>query len=160
MSNKVEASYEIEVVNREYKLIGMSITAKFPESFPDAAISIQRDFWDRRKQIPNAKDYEVLFSPGMCNGILATYFACSEVTEYSETIPEGMIAFTLPDTEYVKIRCTNKTIGEGYNKLFEWMRDKEYEHRYQGACQIEIFYIEDQADEELVEILIPINKVN
>jgi predicted transcriptional regulator YdeE len=156
---KVIASYEIVIVNREYKFVGMSVTAKFPESFPEVAILVQQDFWDRRKQIKNARDYEILLSPGMCNGILATYLACLEVTEFSELLPEGMISFTLPNTEYVKISCTNKTIGEGYNKLFEWLKENKYEHKFYGACQIEIFYIDDEADEEPVEILIPISKV-
>ncbi|XID94998.1 GyrI-like domain-containing protein [Paenibacillaceae bacterium WGS1546] len=136
MSNQLAASFEIEVVNREYKLVGMSITANFPESFPEAAITIQREFWERRNEIKNSKDYEILFSPGMCNGILATYFACIEVTEFFDKTPEGMIAFTLPSIEYVKVSCTNKTIGEGYNKLFEWMKENQYEHKFYGACQI------------------------
>ncbi|GIP18126.1 hypothetical protein J40TS1_37680 [Paenibacillus montaniterrae] len=159
MNKQLEASFEIEVVNREYKLVGMSITGNFPESFPEVAVTVQREFWERRKEIKNSKDYETLFSPGMCNGILATYFACVEVTEV-DNVPEGMIAFTLPDTEYVKVSCTNKTIGEGYNKLFDWMKQNRYEHKFYGACQIEIFYINDEVDEEPVEILIPICKLN
>lgn len=159
MNKQLVASFEIEVVNREYKFVGMSITGNFPESFPEVAVTVQREFWERRKEIKNSKDYETLFSPGMCNGILATYFACIEVTEVDH-VPEGMIAFTLPDTEYVKVSCTNKTIGEGYNKLFDWMKQNRYEHKFYGACQIEIFYINDEVDEEPVEILIPISKLN
>lgn len=159
MNKQLVASFEIEVVNREYKFVGMYITGNFPESFPEVAVTVQRDFWERRKEIKNSKDYETLFSPGMCNGILATYFACIEVTEV-DNVPEGMIAFTLPDTEYVKVSCTNKTIGEGYNKLFDWMKQNRYEHKFYGACQIEIFYINDEVDEEPVEILIPISKLN
>lgn len=157
--NQLAASFEIEVVNREYKLVGMSITGNFPESFPEVAVTIQRAFWERRKEIQHAKDYDILFSPGMCNGIVATYFACTEVAEIGD-VPEGMIAFTLPDVEYVKVACTNKTIGQGYDKLFEWMKQNNYEHRLYGACQIEIYYINEEADEEPVEILIPISKVN
>lgn len=159
MNKQLVASFEIEVVNREYKFVGMYITGNFPESFPEVAVTVQREFWERRKEIKNSKDYETLFSPGMCNGILATYFACIEVTEV-DNVPEGMIAFTLPDTEYVKVSCTNKTIGEGYNKLFDWMKQNRYEHKFYGACQIEIFYINDEVDEEPVEILIPISKLN
>jgi len=159
MSSQLVGSLEVEVVNREYKLVGMCITANFPDSFPEVAINVQREFWERRKEIKNSKNYEILFSPGMCNGILATYFACIEVIEF-DNIPEGMIAFTLPNTEYVKVLCTNKTIGEGYNKLFEWMKENQYEHKFYGACQIEIFYINNEADEEPVEILIPISKLN
>ncbi|MFC6333138.1 GyrI-like domain-containing protein [Paenibacillus septentrionalis] len=159
MNKLLLASFEIEVVNREYKFVGMYITGNFPESFPEVAVTVQREFWERRKEIKNSKDYETLFSPGMCNGILATYFACIEVTEV-DNVPEGMIAFTLPDTEYVKVSCTNKTIGEGYNKLFDWMKQNRYEHKFYGACQIEIFYINDEVDEEPVEILIPISKLN
>lgn len=156
--SKLTASFEIEVVNREYKLVGMSITGNFPDSFPEVAVTIQRAFWDRRKEIKNAKNPDILFSPGMCNGILATYLACVEVTEIGE-IPEGMIGFVLPSNEYVKVACTNRTIGEGYNHLFEWMKQNQYEHQFYNACQIEIFYIDEEADEEPVDILIPIQKV-
>ncbi|WP_270168713.1 GyrI-like domain-containing protein [Paenibacillus sp. SYP-B4298] len=156
--NNVVASFEIEVVNREYKLVGMSITGNYPDSFPEVAVTIQRAFWDRRKEIKNSKDYDILFSPGMCNGIVATYFACTEVTDIGE-VPEGMLAFTLPDMEYVKIACTNKTIAQGYDKLFEWMKQNQYEHRFYNACQIEIFYIDEEAEEEPVDILIPLSKV-
>lgn len=38
------------------------------------------------------------------------------------------------------------------------MNDNHYEHKLYGACQIEIFYIDDDADEEPVEILIPISR--
>jgi hypothetical protein len=34
------ATFECEVITREYKLVGQSITANFPNSFPDAAIKI------------------------------------------------------------------------------------------------------------------------
>ncbi|MHA7966521.1 GyrI-like domain-containing protein [Paenibacillus sp. CAU 1782] len=157
MGAQLKPSFEIEVVNREFKLVGMSVTGNYPDSLPEIAINVQRAFWERRKEIKHAADYETLFSPGMCNGILATYLACVEVTEI-DLVPDGMIGFVLPATEYVKVLCTNKTIGEGYNKLFEWMKQNKYVHKWYDACQVEIFYIDEEADEEPVEILIPISK--
>lgn len=148
--------FKCEITNREYTLIGQSITSNFPKSFPDAAVKIHQEFVQRRDEVLDAKDPEVLLSPYMCNGIFATYFACLEVSEVSE-VPEGMIAFTLPLQKYAKINCTNKSIGEAYGKIFEWMKKNGYNQNFLNkSCPIEIYYFEDNVEEEDVEILIPI----
>lgn len=148
--------FKCETITREYTLIGQSITANFPIGFPEAAVKVQRDFVARRNEIKNAKDIEVLFSPYMCNGIFATYFACLETSDLSET-PEGMIGFILPSVTYAKINCTNKTIGEAYGKIFEWMNENGYKQKFlDSSCPIEIYYFEENVEEEDVEILIPI----
>ncbi|MBB6024692.1 putative transcriptional regulator YdeE [Paenibacillus sp. JGP012] len=159
MGKELSRSFDIEVVNREFKLVGLCETGNFPDAFPELAVKVQRAFWDRRKEIKYGKDYEVLFSPFMCNGIIATYFGCVEVTEFAD-VPEGMLAFVLPETTYVKVLCTNKTIGEGHDKLHEWIRQNGYEPKLYGSSQIEIYYIDEEADEEPVEILFPVSKVN
>jgi predicted transcriptional regulator YdeE len=153
-----QATTDVEVVNRSYQFVGMSVTATFPDSFPEAAIRVQTEFWGRRGEIRQAKNADVLFSPGMCNGIVATYFACLEVMDLS-SVPEGMIGFALPAMDYAKTRCTNKTIGDGYDTIFAWCKENGYEHRQQGAMQIEVFYIDDDVDEEPVDVLIPISTV-
>ena len=92
----------------------------------------------------------------MCNDIVATYFACVEVDELTE-IPKGMIGFKLPMMEYAKISCSNKTIDQGYSKLFAWISENGYKQKwYDKSFPIEIFYLEEGAEEEVVEILIPI----
>ncbi|SHE12826.1 Bacterial transcription activator, effector binding domain [Chlamydia abortus] len=148
--------FKCEITTREYKLIGQSITANFPSGFPDAAVKIQREFAERRHEVANVVDPEVMISPYMCNEIFATYFACLEVREITH-IPEGMIGFQLPLMNYAKINCTNKTIGEAYTKIFEWMRANGYKQKFlDNSCPIEIYYFEDNVEEEDVEILIPV----
>ncbi|WP_432359858.1 GyrI-like domain-containing protein [Sporosarcina sp. UB5] len=157
MEVKTIATFECEIVQKEYQLVGQSITANFPESFPDAAIKVQINFEKRVDEVKYCKNKQVLISPYMCNDIVATYFACVEVDELTE-IPEGMIGIKLPMTEYAKISCSNKTIGEGYSKLFTWMGENGYKQKwYDKSFPIEIFYLEEGAEEEVVEILIPIH---
>ena len=156
MATKNMTHMHCEITTREVQLVGQSITANFPQSFPDAAILIQKQFKDRRDEIAKAVDREVLFSPYMCNGIFATYFACLEVEELN-SVPEGMIGFKLPAMEYAKVNCTNKSIGEGYTKIFEWMKENGYRQKFlDNSCPIQIFYYEENVEEEFVEILIPI----
>jgi predicted transcriptional regulator YdeE len=156
MTREKLSKFQCELTTREYLLIGQSITVNFPSGFPDAALKIQLEFVERRNEIKNSKDKEVLISPYMCNGIVATYFACLEVSDLSD-IPEGMIGFTLPSQTYAKINCTNKSIGEAYDKIFKWMKENGYVQRFlDKTFPIEIYYFEDDVEEEDVEILIPI----
>lgn len=152
----IKQKFHCELIERAYKLVGMCSTSNFPSSFPEAAVSIQKKFEERRYELKHAKNHEVLLSPYMCNGVLATYFACLEVEELSD-IPEGMIGFELPHMTYAKIDCTNKSIGEAYDKVFAWMKEQGYKQRFlEQSCPIEIYYFEDDVEEEAVEILIPI----
>ncbi|MDQ0899647.1 GyrI-like domain-containing protein [Paenibacillus sp. V4I7] len=156
MENKTMIKYHCETLRREYQLVGQSLTANFPKGFPDAALQIQSQFAERRHEITNAKDQEILFSPYMCNGIFATYFACLEVDDLT-VIPEGMIGFKLPAVNFAKINCTTKTIGEAYSRIFEWMKENGYQQKFlDQSCPIEIYYFEENVEEENVEILIPI----
>ena len=68
------------------------------------------------------------------------------------------MGFEVPSTKYAKTTCTNKTIGEGYNKVFQWMGENGYIQKEYYAFQIEIFYIDELAEELPVEILIPIKE--
>lgn len=152
------ATFECEVVSKEFKLIGQSITTNFPQSFPDAAIKVQIDFLKRMNEVKNCINQKILLSPYMCNDIIATYFACLEVDEIAE-VPEGMVGFTIPSMKYAKVSCSNKTIDKGYSKIFEWMNENGYSQKwYNKSFPIEIYYLEEGAEEEMVEILIPINE--
>ncbi|WP_339249349.1 GyrI-like domain-containing protein [Sporosarcina sp. FSL W8-0480] len=155
MEVKTVATFECGIIEREYQLVGQSITANFPKGFPDAAIKVQMDFEKRMDEVANNKSKRVLFSPYMSNGIFATYFACLEVEEINK-VPEGMMGIKLPLMKYAKISCSNKTIGQGYDKLFAWMGENGYKQKQNDSCSIEIFYFEEDAEEEVVEILIPI----
>ena len=124
-------------------MIGQSVTANFPQSFPDAAMKIQMEFEKRVDEVENCKNKNVLISPYMCNDIVATYFACLEVDALTE-IPDGMIGFKIPMMEYAKISCSNKTIDQGYSKLFAWMGENGYKQRwYDKSFPIEVFYLEE-----------------
>lgn len=148
--------FNCELTTREYTLIGQSITTNFPSGLPEDALKVQLAFVERRHEIKNSKDEEVLISPYMCNGIVATYFACVEVSDLSD-IPEGMIGITLPSQTYAKINCTNKSIGEAYDKIFAWMSENGYVQKFlESTMPIEIFYLENDVEEMDVEILIPI----
>ena len=160
MENHDRIKFHCEMIVKEFQLVGQSVTANFPNHFPDAAIQIQRQFSERKHEIINAKHPNVMFSPYMCNNIVATYFACLEVDDLS-SIPDGMIGFKLPVTHYAKISCTNKCIGEAYSKLFAWMGEQGLKQKFLNqSFPMEIFYldekVEDQHDEEYVELLIPI----
>ncbi|MCM3742637.1 GyrI-like domain-containing protein [Sporosarcina luteola] len=156
MEVKTIATFECEIVQTGYELIGQSITANFPESFPDAAMKVQMEFEKRLDELVNCKNKHVLISPYMSNDIVATYFACVEVESLTE-IPEGMIGLMLPMMKYAKISCSNKTIDQGYSKLFAWMGENGYKQKlYDRSFPIEVFYLEDNAEEEVVEILIPL----
>ncbi len=150
------ATFECEIVQKEFQLVGQSITANFPEGFPDAAIKASIDFHRRVDEVSNVVNKNVLISPYMCNEIVATYFVCAEVTEIKD-IPDGMIGFKLPLMDYAKISCSNKTIGEAYSRLFNWMGENGYKSKsFDYASPVEIFYINEVVDEELVEVLMPI----
>ena len=156
MEVKTIATFECEVVKKKYQLIGQSITANFPQSFPDAAMKVQMEFEKRVDKVVNCTNKRVLISPYMSNGIVATYFACLEVDALTD-IPDGMIGFKIPMMEYAKISCSNKTIDQGYSKLFAWISENGYKQRgYDISFPIEVFYLEEGAEEEVVEILIPI----
>jgi len=150
------ATFNCEIITKEFQFVGQSITANFPSSFPEAALQVQGEFRSRKSEINGAVNPETLYSPYMCNGVVATYFACSEVSSIGE-IPEGMIGFKLPTTKYAKISCSNRTIGEGYSRIFQWIGENGYKQRSSGdSSSIEIFYIEGNGEEK-VELLIPID---
>jgi len=150
------ATFNCEIITKEYQFIGQSITANFPSSFPEAAIQVQGEFRSRISEISGTVNPDTLYSPYMCNGVVATYFACSEVSSIDE-IPEGMIGFKLPTTKYAKISCSNRTIGEGYSRIFQWIGENGYKQRSSSdSSSIEIFYIEGNGEEK-VELLIPID---
>jgi predicted transcriptional regulator YdeE len=154
MKNKT-STYQCEMVKKEFTFVGISVTVPFPSAFPQAALKVQQDFEKRIIDISNPVNHKVLISPFICNGIIATYFACLEVSDL-RSIPEGMIGFTVLSTEYAKITCTNRTIGEGYNEVFRWMGENGYTQKGNNAFQMEVYYIDELAEEEKVELLIPI----
>ncbi|WP_226681405.1 GyrI-like domain-containing protein [Sutcliffiella horikoshii] len=150
------ATFKCEVVQRNLQLVGQCATGNFPQSFPEVAMNVQQDFENRRDEVGHVVDRDVIYSPYMANNLVATYFACVEVQECDD-IPNGMMALNIPKTTYAKISCSNKTIDKGYEKIFSWMKENGYrQESLEKALPIEVFYYEDNVEEEIVELLIPI----
>ncbi|TYR74251.1 GyrI-like domain-containing protein [Rossellomorea vietnamensis] len=153
------ADLRVEIIEREFLLVGESITANFPESFPEAAIKVQQGFERKMDSIPNAVDRKVLISPYMRNELMVTYFACLEVIDLTQ-IPDGMSGFRIPLTKYAKITCTNRNIDKGYSQLYDWIKENSLElNRCESSSPIEIFHLEAIALEERVEIFMPIKSI-
>ncbi|WP_240628533.1 GyrI-like domain-containing protein [Bacillus salacetis] len=145
-----------DLIEKEFLVIGNSTTANFPDSFPEAAIRVQQDFEEKREQVTNAVDKNVLISPYMSNEIMTTYFACLEVTSL-DTIPAGMCGFKIPVTKYARVTCTNRTINNAYTVVFDWIKEKGFnQKRFSSSFPIEIYYLTEKEEEEVVEILIPL----
>jgi hypothetical protein len=124
--------------------------AQAPDDVRPNAASAKRD----------ARHPDLLFSPLICNGIIATYFACLEVTDLS-SIPDGMVGFALPPVDYARATCTTATIGDGHGKVQAWISENGYEHLRDNACPMEIYYIDETSDnDERVDILMPIRKAS
>ncbi|WP_404462378.1 GyrI-like domain-containing protein [Sutcliffiella horikoshii] len=150
------ATFKCEVVQKEIKLVGQCATGNFPKSFPEVAMNVQREFENRREEVRHAVNRDVIYSPYLANSLVATYFACVEVQEFDD-IPKGMMALTIPLTTYAKISCSNKTVDIGYDRIFSWMKENGYrQENLEKAFPIEVFYFEDNVEEEIVELYIPI----
>ncbi|MCP1307319.1 hypothetical protein [Paenibacillus tyrfis] len=80
--------FHCEIVTKEVQLVGQSITANFPQHFPDAALQIQTQFVERRHEITNAKNQEVLFSP-----------CPMEIYYFEENVEEEQVELWIPIKE-------------------------------------------------------------
>lgn len=152
------------VKNEETRLVGVSFAGPVPDSFPKAAIQLHESFWPRRFEIPGRVKSDVLISPFQdYNESFVTYWACCEVEDVGGNaiaLPPGMQLITIPAHDYAMVTCTNQTIGEGYTRLTDWMKQQGFQ-RVERACMIEKYYIMEQSDageaiEERVELLAPI----
>lgn len=146
--------FECERITRDVSsFAGLSFSGPFPQSFPSEAVKVSQQLGSRKSEFSTNINTDVVFCPYYVCDNLATYFACYEVLEGS-VIPEGMVCFSLPARTYAKATCTNKTIGDGYGLVFDWIQKQGYK-QLNDACSIEIFYIEEEGEEK-VELLIPI----
>ncbi|MEA3319422.1 MAG: effector binding domain-containing protein [Bacillota bacterium] len=150
------ATFKCEVVQRKLQLVGQCATGNFPKSFPEVAMTVQQDFENRRDEVRHVVNRDVIYCPYLANSLVATYFACVEVNEFS-SIPNGMMAINIPMTTYAKISCSNKTVDKGYEKIFSWMKGNGFrQESLEKALPMEVFYFEDDVEEEIVELYIPI----
>ncbi|WP_166238958.1 effector binding domain-containing protein [Paenibacillus turpanensis] len=136
------------------KLVGVSFSGTFPDSFPHKAMELQQQFWKRCHEIEGRVEEAALISPFFANESFVTYWACCEVQQV-DRIPEGMEVIELPAKTYASVTCTNRTIEEGYRVLEEWIK-KERLQKAAKSCSVEIFYIQEDAEVEQVELLAPI----
>ncbi|UVI27976.1 GyrI-like domain-containing protein [Paenibacillus spongiae] len=135
------------------KMVGISYCGPY-STFPDEAIRLQSEFLARKHELNGDVLSTALHSPYFGNEVFATYWACFEIAHIDQ-IPEGMVQFTIPQRQYAMVRCTNKRIGEGYERLFAWMNENQLVKR-DNAVSLEIFYIDEHLEEEPVDLLIPI----
>lgn len=156
MTQKTIATFECKVIKKEFLLVGESITANFPQGISEASIQLSETFNLRREEVQHAQNIDKVICPYMCNGILATYLTCLEVDQLGQ-IPAGMIGFKIPETEYAVVSCSNKTIGEGYDRIFSWIQENGFISN-NHAFSIEVFYYEENVEEKRAEILIPIQQ--
>ncbi|RED63302.1 GyrI-like domain-containing protein [Cohnella lupini] len=134
-------------------LAGFSFSGPFPQSFPSEAVNVQQLLENRKSDFLPTVNTDIVFSPYYVCETLATYFACYEVSE-GAAIPEGMVTFKLPGHTYARVTCTNKTITDGYDAIFDWIQTNGHK-QLNGACSIEIFYKKD-TEQGKAEILIPV----
>ncbi|PYZ97346.1 hypothetical protein CR205_01715 [Alteribacter lacisalsi] len=71
-------------------------------------------------------------------------------------IPEEMIGFTLPAHDYAVTACTNRTVGEGYKEVHEWIACQERSWN-RNACSIECYFNRESEDGK-VEIYVPLKR--
>lgn len=146
--------FECEIIQtNERKFAGFSFSGAFPQSFPAEAVNVQQRLGNRKAEFTSTVNTNVLYSPYCVVDGLATYWACYQI-QGDDPVPEGMTVFKLPGHRYAKVNCTNKTISEGYSKLFEWIGQNGIK-LLANAYSMEIFYIKE-IEEEPVELLIPI----
>jgi predicted transcriptional regulator YdeE len=143
------------VKSEEMKLVGISYSGP-QSSFPHEALSLHHRFEGELEEMVSDTHNFDLVSPYFSNGILTTYFACVEV-EKTNILPEDMVRFNIPPQKYAKVTCTNTSIGEGYQKLNEYLNDQKLVKEH-NACTVEKFYVRDNGEPEVVELYIPIKE--
>ncbi len=137
-------------------VVGISYCGPY-SSLPDEAIRLQTEFLARKHELNGAEKSPVLFSPYHGNEVFVTYWVCYEIS-HMEELPQGMVQFTIPSHRYAVVACSNKRIGQGYDKLQSWMRMQKLE-KDEAAVSLELFYIDgQQLEEEPVELLIPLKE--
>lgn len=144
------------IVNKStLHLVGIPYCGPY-SSFPDEAIRLQSDFLARRHELTRAIQPNILYCPYFGNESFATYWTCVEWERSDETLPEGMVAITIPPHRYAVVSSTSQRIGEGYELLNTWIHEQGYQ-KLEHAVSMEIFYIEGQHwEEEVVDLYIPI----
>lgn len=148
---------QCDLISREaMSVVGMSFAGPFPQSFPASAVDVQRRFWNRRLEVLHRAPGDILLSPyATSNECFVTYFAACQVDRI-ESVPDGMVGFTIPAHTYARVICTNRTIGEGYGQLERFMKENGHVS-LRNACAIEVFHIREDGEEEQVEIWSPID---
>lgn len=136
-------------------LVGINYCGPY-SSFPDESIRLQSEFLSRKHELGDAALSTVLYCPYFGNEVFAAYWAAMEV-HHMEQVPAGMVQIRLPSRRYAMVECTNKRIGEGYEKLFSWM-DEQGLRKNDAAVSLEIFYEDDHLEEKAVELLIPLDE--
>ncbi|GGG86655.1 GyrI-like domain-containing protein [Paenibacillus radicis (ex Gao et al. 2016)] len=141
------------IVKPALHLTGISYSGPY-STLPDEAIRLQTEFLSRKHELSSVSRSPVLYSPYFGNEAFVTYWACHE-THHMEELPAGMVQFTIPEHHYAMVASTSKRIGEAYEQVFLWMKERQL-IKHESAVALEVFYSVERHLEEEVELLIPL----
>ncbi|MBT2680207.1 GyrI-like domain-containing protein [Bacillus sp. ISL-35] len=142
-----------QVVNREFKVIGMKQNGPF-ESYAQLVPQAAQQFL---QQMPNYEGTEVtVYEPKSSDShVEGTFYVGILVEEKPVSLPEGIEFLEIQHT-YGMISGKGNEMGKLYSTLDEWIYGQGYQKELDGNYIIETYHpIEN--DIEMVEIYIPIN---
>ncbi|MBM7097983.1 hypothetical protein JSY36_19875 [Bacillus sp. H-16] len=84
-----------KIKNRMFHFTGISFCGPFSDSFPEEAVRLQDELWQRKEEISETDRNDVLFSPHFESESLSVYWACCEVSAH-QRVPPGMVGHYRP----------------------------------------------------------------
>jgi len=86
----------------ELKMVGFPVIVSFNDGDFAKIGQTKALFLKRKDEIKHAVHTEYYWAPWYSCDVMFTYFYCLQVSELSD-IPEGMMGFTIPAEEYVRV---------------------------------------------------------
>jgi AraC family transcriptional regulator len=129
---------DIKVVEKDsLKVVGISWNGTYSQtsSIPHMFTELE----ERLEEIPYKAEEPVLIAPFHSRESEFTYYVTAPV-EKIESIPAGMVGFTIPPKNYVFTTHIGKPeeVENTYLQLFKWMEEYGYDHD-QNALSLEIY---------------------
>ncbi|MDN3015260.1 GyrI-like domain-containing protein [Paenibacillus sp. BSR1-1] len=128
----------IQVVEKEeIKVVGISWSGTYSEG--EIIPSLFKKMENRLSEVPNQTVEPVLIAPFHSRETEFTYYVTKPV-EKIETIPEGMVGFSIPRKNYVVgvHKGTQEEVKNTYLQMFEWMKEYGYEQDHH-ALSLEVY---------------------
>ncbi|MCZ8522305.1 MULTISPECIES: GyrI-like domain-containing protein [Paenibacillus] len=119
MSYPVLSTPGVHLIALEMKrFIGLPITVPFEpgRDGPRSVHRVREEFLRRRHEIPNPLSPGRYVCPHFSSEALFTYFYCMEVGSL-DTVPGGMVGFTIPPHRYAAVRSEGDPYLEIENSL-------------------------------------------